>query len=69
MPDDLTHELGDPAEARLAAAFTLRATGACPASATVAKGSAAMRKTEAERVPYLVRSPVRENRLLGQPPS
>jgi C-terminal processing protease CtpA/Prc len=30
VPDDFTHALGDPAEARLAAALAYRATGACP---------------------------------------
>jgi hypothetical protein len=30
VPDDFTRELGDPAERRLAAALTYRATGACP---------------------------------------
>jgi hypothetical protein len=31
VDDDFTHALGDPAEGRLAAALTYRATGACPA--------------------------------------
>ena len=32
MADDLSHELGDPNEALLAAALQLRATGTCPAT-------------------------------------
>lgn len=33
VPDDFSHALGDPAEARLAAALTYMATGACPKAA------------------------------------
>jgi carboxyl-terminal processing protease len=33
VADDFTHELGDPAEARLAAALTYATTGACPVAA------------------------------------
>jgi hypothetical protein len=33
VPDDFTHALGDPAEARVAAALAYRATGSCPAVA------------------------------------
>ena len=36
VDDDLDHQLGDPAEARLAAALTYLKTGACPARATQA---------------------------------
>ncbi|WP_345536682.1 S41 family peptidase [Variovorax defluvii] len=66
VADDFTHALGDPAEARLAAALKLLGGGACPTPPAVGKGVAAMRKAEAERVPYLVRSPLRESRLLGR---
>jgi carboxyl-terminal processing protease len=56
VADDFTRALGDPLEARLAAALQYRATGACPA---VAKEPAADR--------VLVRSPLRENRWLRAP--
>lgn len=61
--DDFTHALGDPREARLAVALHLLAGGVCP-TPPVGKTEIALRKAEAERVPYLVRSPLRENRLL-----
>jgi carboxyl-terminal processing protease len=38
VADDFTHALGDPAEARLAAALTYRETGACPPAPAVARG-------------------------------
>ena len=41
VPDDFDHALGDPAEARLAAALTLRSTGLCPGAPTLAVASAA----------------------------
>jgi hypothetical protein len=64
VADDFGHALGDPAEARLAAALSLRSTGACPAAVT-SKGLAAdLRKAEAAGTPYLRRSPRRENRWL-----
>ncbi len=64
VADDFGRALGDPAEARLAAALSLRSTGACPAAA-VAKGAAELReKAEAAGTPYLLRSPLRENRWL-----
>jgi carboxyl-terminal processing protease len=62
--DDFTHELGDPKEARLAVALHLLGGGVCPTPASASKTDMAMRKAEAERVPYLVRSPILENRLL-----
>ncbi|WP_239142711.1 S41 family peptidase [Variovorax sp. WS11] len=62
--DDFTHELGDPKEARLAVALHLLGGGVCPTPASASKTDIAMRKAEAERVPYLVRSPILENRLL-----
>ena len=62
VADDFGHALGDPAEARLAAALNLRSTGACPAAA---KGAAeAQQKAEAAGMPYLRRPATRENRLL-----
>ncbi|MDM0014349.1 S41 family peptidase [Variovorax sp. J22P168] len=66
VADDFGHALGDPAEARLAAALAYRNTGSCPA-APAAKASAALVKAEAEGVPYLVRSPLRENRIVALP--
>jgi carboxyl-terminal processing protease len=62
--DDFTHELGDPKEARLAVALHLLGGGVCPTPPSASKADIAMRKAEAERVPYLVRSPILENRLL-----
>jgi carboxyl-terminal processing protease len=63
--DDFTHELGDPKEARLAVALHLLGGGVCPTPPSAStKTHIAMRKAEAERVPYLVRSPILENRLL-----
>ncbi|PNG58975.1 hypothetical protein WDL1CHR_03529 [Variovorax sp. WDL1] len=62
--DDFTHELGDPKEARLAVALHLLGGGVCPTPPSVSKADIAMRKAEAERVPYLVRSPILENRML-----
>lgn len=60
--DDLGRVLGDPTEGMLAAALSLRATGACPATA---KSKSGMGKTEAvEPAGRLVRPPVRENRIL-----
>lgn len=41
VPDDFEHALGDPREARMAAALTYMATGACPPSAARARGSLA----------------------------
>ena len=63
VADDFGHALGDPAEARLAAALGLRSTGACPAAAT-AKDSAEQQKAESAGTPYLRRSPLRENRWI-----
>jgi carboxyl-terminal processing protease len=75
VSDDFGHPLGDEAEARLAAALTLRSTGACPAGSTKAAASFGLDKaqdraaTEREQ-PYLMnRSPLRENRLLEPLPN
>lgn len=56
VDDDFTRPLGDPAEARFAAALGLLATGACPATAKAAV-----------RDPALVRAPHRENRIFRPP--
>jgi hypothetical protein len=45
-------------------ALHLLGGGVCPTPPSASKADIAMRKAEAERVPYLVRSPVLENRLL-----
>jgi hypothetical protein len=66
VADDFDHALGDPAEGRLAAALTLQSTGACPA-AGASKAEVARSKAEAGGTPYLVRSPVREIRLVAPP--
>lgn len=66
VPDDFGHALGDPAEARLAAALALRSGGACPAPVSSNKEEMALRKSEAAGQPYLVRSPARESRLLAR---
>ncbi|CAN7166030.1 S41 family peptidase [Variovorax sp. LjRoot84] len=67
VADDFGHALGDPAEARLAAALALRSGGACPAPVSSNKEEMALRKAEAAGQPYLVRSPARESRLLARP--
>ena len=66
VADDFDHALGDPAEARLAAALTLRSTGACPA-APMSKSAQALAKAEAAGIGYLLRPPTRESRILTRP--
>lgn len=63
VADDFGHALGDPAEARLAAALGLRSGGACPAPAST-KSALESLKSEAIGIPYLRRSPPRENRVV-----
>ncbi len=67
VADDFEHLLGDPAEARFAAALALRAGGSCPVSVTKsARGAEQIPAPEAE--PYLLeRNPLREIRLLDAP--
>jgi hypothetical protein len=62
VADDFTYALGDAAEARLAAALAYRATGSCsgPAASALALRIAPAEDGE------VVRSPVRENRILGR---
>ena len=74
VADDFGHQLGDPAEARLAAALTLRSSGACPAATASAKALPGLDKTqqtapEEEQPALLNRSPLRENRLLERVPT
>ena len=64
VADDFEHALGDPAEGRLAAALALRSSGTCPAT-SASKADVARNKMEAGGTPYLVRSPVREIRLVS----
>ena len=65
--DDFDHALGDPAEARLAAALELRRSAACPTTFTAlsskSSGGTVPKSGSIEAVPYLDRSPLRENRL------
>jgi hypothetical protein len=67
VADDFAHPLGDPAEARLAAALAMRNGGACPA--VFAKALPGFEKPgAAETEPYLRnRSPLREMRVLDMP--
>lgn len=66
VADDLEHALGDVAEARLAAALTLRATGACPAgTASAAARALASRAGTALSSGTLVKHPARENAYRG----
>ena len=61
--DDFNHEIGDPSEARLAAALSYRASGgSCPAAPTGAVFKSQDEETAGEGV--LVKSPWRENRIL-----
>lgn len=66
VADDFGHALGDPAEARLAAALSLRDTGACPVVAS-SKTELMRQKSEAAGTGYLLRPPSRENRIVPRP--
>jgi carboxyl-terminal processing protease len=66
VADDYTRQLGDPAEGQLAAALTLRSTGACPPGTAVAVGKAALWAPPAASTgPELIfrGNPARENKL------
>jgi carboxyl-terminal processing protease len=74
VADDFGHQLGDPAEARLAAALALRSAGACPVPAASAKAASGIGLDKAEIAPeeqpaLFNRSPLRENRLIDPPPN
>ncbi|MEO7762099.1 MAG: S41 family peptidase, partial [Casimicrobiaceae bacterium] len=56
VPDDFTHQLGDPNEGRLAVALNYRATGSCGFTGVSAKSF--------QPDPVLFRNPLRENRIL-----
>ncbi|MDM0107218.1 S41 family peptidase [Variovorax sp. J22R24] len=66
VSDDFGHALGDPAEARLAAALGFRATGACPVPGP-SKADAGRSKAGTGDMPYLIRPPARENRIITRP--
>jgi carboxyl-terminal processing protease len=61
--DDYLHALGDPAEGRLAVALGHRATGTC----TPATGMALRAQRAATAEGELVKSPLRQNRILARP--
>lgn len=69
VADDFNHQLGDKAEARLAAALALRSTSSCSVGSTKAAVQGLDKATEpAAEQPYLPgRSPLRENRLIDLP--
>ena len=61
VADDFTHALGDPAEARLAAALGYRDSGSCPApTLRLAKGAPRLSATDGRAV----KSPWHENRIM-----
>jgi hypothetical protein len=64
VADDFTHALGDPLEARLAAALQYRDTRTCPPPSFGAAqiGPPPLSATDGEPV----RTPLRENRILYQ---
>lgn len=71
VADDYDHQLGDPNEARLAAALALRSSGSCPApmAKAMARGLEKAEPAEAE-TPFLIdQSPLRRNRLLDFAPN
>lgn len=61
VADDFGKALGDPTEARLAAALQYRDSGTCPAKAASAQRSASL---AVSGLPLRGRSPLRENRFL-----
>ena len=64
VADDLEHPLGNPAEARLAAALTLRASGACPAGSE-ARAQPSRVTAALDSAGALVKHPVRESAYRG----
>ena len=67
--DDFSHALGDPAEAQLATALGLRATGACVAGPTSTPNRASALAAPPRASPVLVRTPFQTNRIYRQPPA
>ncbi len=69
VADDFTHELGDPAEARFAAALDLIDGGQCPSpTARAAPGSSKPAAPLSAVDGITPKSPWRENRILRPPP-
>lgn len=64
VADDFEHALGDPAEARLAAALHYRSTGTCPAAPSSKSLAAGLQKAEGAGTPYLNRSALRASRIV-----
>jgi carboxyl-terminal processing protease len=64
VADDFEHALGDPSEARLAAALSYRTSGSCPAAPMARSGQGTLQKAELQGTPYLERNPLRSNRIL-----
>ncbi|MET3913899.1 carboxyl-terminal processing protease [Variovorax sp. OAS795] len=70
VADDFDHALGDPSEARLAAALAMRGGGACPASASAKSLPGLEKSGTAGEQPYLLdRTPLREMRLFDAAPA
>jgi hypothetical protein len=72
VADDFAHPLGDPNEARLAAALAYRAGQSCPAPASALAGrraTAAAARAGAASEAHVFKSPWLENRILRKPGS
>lgn len=67
VADDYTHALGDPNEARLAAALGYLADGSCPAASASAASRQGRAPLSAAPDGELNRGPWRENRILRRP--
>jgi carboxyl-terminal processing protease len=67
VADDFGHALGDPSEARLAAALALHAGGSCPTPPAAPAGSQKAQAADGAEAPYLRRSPLRENKWIDGP--
>jgi C-terminal processing protease CtpA/Prc len=65
--DDFNFQLGDSREARLREALAMMNGYSCPTPALAKGGDVIRAKAEAERAPYLRRSPLREIQWLGRP--
>jgi hypothetical protein len=65
VADDFTHALGDPAEARLAAALGYRTTQTCPPATSVAAQTQALRSLAAVDG-EVVKSPWLQNRIVSR---
>jgi carboxyl-terminal processing protease len=66
VADDFTHALGDPAEARLAAALTYQATGACPPAPAVARSKSS--DIDLSAADGVAPKPIwRQNRIMTRP--